>query len=192
MKIGQRFERCTFESYTVPPGSQQALDAVKDIAQGTSTGVILTGLVGTGKTHLLAALAHDFFLPERIEDTAEGMKLHSAKTVEYWSMLDLAAILREEAVGEKRDTGAACRQCSLLILDDLGQERSTAFVVEELERIFDYRYREMLPIAISTNLSPKALQAKYGDRPLSRWAEQCRTVSLKGTDYRLLQKKKGN
>ena len=79
-----------------------------------------------------------------------------------------------------------CRTCDLLVLDDFGQERATDFVLEELERIVDWRYRNRLPIAVSTNLTVGQMSSaqKYGERAISRWAESCELVQVGGGDYR--------
>ena len=44
-------------------------------------------------------------------------------------------------------------QYPLLILDDLGVERSTGFVSEQMFSILDSRYRSGLPMIITTNLT---------------------------------------
>ena len=109
--------------------------------------------------------------------------------IEFWTMLDLVAELRREMKGDNLVISNRCRKCDLLILDDFGQERMTDFVLEELERIIDWRYRNMLPIAVSTNLSVDqlAMPDKYGERSISRWAESCDIVRVGGPDRRTMK-----
>jgi DNA replication protein DnaC len=62
---GERYESCQFANYSISPGSDHQ-QAVKDTLEGyarhmrqeiaAGTNIVLTGLPGTGKDHLLAAL----------------------------------------------------------------------------------------------------------------------------------------
>lgn len=107
-----------------------------------------------------------------------------AAHVEYWPLLDLVCELRLEITRGSQDVSRRCRQCDLLVLDDFGAERVTDFVLEELERIVDWRYRSMGPTAIATNLKTTQITAKYGQRALSRWAASCELVTVLGEDRR--------
>lgn len=105
--------------------------------------------------------------------------------VEYWPLLDLVSVLRSDIAHGSQTTSTRCRECDLLVLDDFGSERTTDFVLEELERIVDWRYRAMKPTAIATNLTDSAaVAAKYGSRALSRWIGSCYDVVVGGEDRR--------
>jgi len=104
--------------------------------------------------------------------------------VEYWPIVDLVHQLRSEIKTGEQAVSTLCMDCDLLLVDDFGIERRTEFVDEELMRIFDWRYRDLRAVAISTNLSPKEIQAKYGDRLLSRWVQQCEIIRIDAGDFR--------
>jgi DNA replication protein DnaC len=104
--------------------------------------------------------------------------------VEYWPMLDLASELRSDISHGSQATSVRCRECELLVLDDFGAERATDFVLEELLRIVDWRYRTMKLMAVATNLDFKAIVSKYGSRVISRWFESCLVVGITGDDRR--------
>jgi len=70
-------------------------------------------------------------------------------------------------------------------LDDLGVERSTEFIAEELAQIINGRYDAMKPIAVSTNLTIQGIKERYSDRALSRWAQTCERVEMKQADFRI-------
>jgi DNA replication protein DnaC len=106
--------------------------------------------------------------------------------VEYWPMLDLTSELRSDIAHGSQDTSRRCRECDLLVLDDFGAERATDFVLEELERIVDWRYRTMKPTAVVTNLDFKQISKKYGQRAISRWSGSCEGVVIHGPDRRTL------
>ncbi len=105
--------------------------------------------------------------------------------IEYWPMLDLVSVLRSDIAHGSQTTSTRCRECDLLVLDDFGSERTTDFVLEELERIVDWRYRALMPTAVATNLPDSAtIIKKYGSRALSRWIGSCYDVVVGGPDRR--------
>ena len=105
--------------------------------------------------------------------------------IEYWPLLDLVSVLRSDISHGSQVTSTHCRECDLLVLDDFGSERATDFVIEELERIVDWRYRAMKPTAVATNLTDSsAVASKYGSRALSRWIGSCYDVVVGGEDRR--------
>ena len=106
--------------------------------------------------------------------------------IEYWPLLDLTSELRSEIRYGSQETSRRCRECDLLVLDDFGAERATDFVLEELERIVDWRYRTMKPTAVATNLDSERISKKYGQRAISRWSASCEGVVLHGPDRRTL------
>lgn len=211
--IGSRFADCTFESFEPANHSAElALSACQRLVSGTTEGVFLFGPVGTGKTHLLVATAKAFAseaspsdeeaviggpsvrelmeLSDAVDDTSapvlEASELDQSRSVEFWTMSDLIAELRAECRTDEVSLARRCRNCDLLIIDDLGQERVTAFSLEEFERIVDWRYRNEKPIAVSTNMELADLTCpeKYGQRAFSRWAGTCEIVKVDGSDYR--------
>jgi len=106
--------------------------------------------------------------------------------VRFWYVPELVEKLRSEIGEGIRWTSTKCKECDLLVLDDLGLERATDFVQEELEGIIDYRYRQHLPIAVGTNLKwPKEVQERYGDRAVSRWMQHCVVREMAGPDQRV-------
>ena len=219
--IAKRHAACTFENFAVVPANKAALKAARSVADGASTGVILIGPVGRGKTHLLAAMAKAFderrkpkldeeaplvavpsireLIAQAVDDdgdasapTLEAHELEREAVIEFWPMLDLVSELRNEIRTGEPVVSTRCRTCDLLVLDDFGQERMTDFVLEEMERIIDWRYRNMLPIAVSTNLTIEQMAdaRKYGDRSISRWAESCEIVKVGGIDHRTEKKER--
>jgi len=106
-------------------------------------------------------------------------------TIDYWPMLDLASQLRIAARSNDSDIAENCCTCDLLILDDLGHEKTSEFILQEFRRIIDWRYREMLPVAIATNLTRDDLLDKYEEHTYSRWLGSCEIIEVSGSDYRM-------
>ena len=76
---------------------------------------------------------------------------------------------------------------SLLILDDLGIERSTEYALEQVYAVIDERYKSGLPVIITTNLKIAEIRnpqdVAYA-RIYSRILEMCTPVRISGEDRR--------
>ncbi|MGB2982491.1 MAG: hypothetical protein WBC63_01360 [Candidatus Bipolaricaulia bacterium] len=210
--IGSRFEHCTLDNFRTTRFNAAAHEACQKLARGETEGVFLLGPVGVGKTHLLIGLMKAFVahrVPEepeedlvavpRIrelieregEDDGAGdpvgldpLERSHEPEIEFWPMLDLVSELRSEIKAGELELSRRCRMCDLLVIDDLGAERATDFVREELDRIVDWRYRDRRSIAVATNLEDREIVEKYGWRAISRWTESCERVRMEGPDYR--------
>ena len=81
------------------------------------------------------------------------------------------------------------RLCSvdLLHLDDLGAEKRTEWVLEQLYAIVNERYETQRSIVVTTNLQEPELREQIGERTVSRLAEICDqfVIPLYGTDLRM-------
>ena len=211
--LGARFDMTSFETFEVDDSNRAAFDACKRVVGRKSDGVVMIGAIGIGKTHLLEALAKEFdrlhsFIPAigvdmvDVPPLAELMDMQFGEPdtaapylrkdevskhahVEFWPMLDLAAALRKDAVEGNGQIVERCMRCDLLLLDDIGREKMSEFILQEFQRIIDYRYRQMLPIAVATNLTRVQIAQKYGGHVISRWAHSCEVVDISGSDHRL-------
>jgi DNA replication protein DnaC len=104
----------------------------------------------------------------------EGRRGH----VEFWRVLDLMAKLRAQTSQGRQDITQRCQFCDLFVLDDLGAERANDFAMEELERIIEWRHADRRAVAVATKFTGQGIVARYGDRIISRWAQQCRSVQI--------------
>ena len=77
-----------------------------------------------------------------------------------------------------------------LIIDDIGAEKTSDFVVEFLYTIVNRRYENMKRTVLTTNLQLPDFEKRYGDRVLSRISEMCVMVELTGDDKRLNNEKR--
>lgn len=76
---------------------------------------------------------------------------------------------------------------SILFLDDFSSEKTSEWTIESLHRLIDYRYEQMLPTFISSNLNLKELADRVGDRIPSRMAQMCDIIKFEGGDQRILK-----
>lgn len=134
-------------------------------------GLLLYGTVGTGKTYHAACIANALI--------DEG---YSVRMTNFTRITN--ALFSAEDKNEYID---ALNKCSLLILDDLGVERNTDYMLEQVFNIVDARYRSGLPFIVTTNLSAQELK-KTEDIKLTRIydriLERCHPVRVEGVSRR--------
>ena len=83
-------------------------------------------------------------------------------------------------------------ECDLLIIDDLGKEKLSEWVLEKLFQIVNTRYENMLPIIITTNYSENEIIKRLSfnndgiaaESLVSRLNEVCLEVNMNFSDYR--------
>jgi len=75
----------------------------------------------------------------------------------------------------------------LLVIDDLGIERKTDFMDEQVFSILDARYQSGLPLIITTNLTNDELKHpadRAKSRIYDRLLERCHPIEVKGASRR--------
>ena len=74
----------------------------------------------------------------------------------------------------------------LLQIDDVGAERTTDWVLEELYSLVNARYQDGRSIIITTNICDRtALCEQITERTVSRLIEMCDQIPLQGYDHRM-------
>lgn len=101
------------------------------------------------------------------------------------SAAKLYASLRPGVVDDFETAFAAWTSAPLLLIDDLGAAKPSAWIEEITYRLVDERYADCLPTLITSNLAPNELRAMFGDRTVSRIGGMCTRVVLEGSDRRL-------
>jgi DNA replication protein DnaC len=78
-------------------------------------------------------------------------------------------------------------RCPLLVLDDLGVEKTTDWALQTLYVILNNRYTNYRQTIITSNLTLEEIGNKLGDRIASRIAGMCSIIQMKGKDKRIKQ-----
>lgn len=88
---------------------------------------------------------------------------------------------------EKNQYIDSLNQYSLLIIDDLGIERSTEFALEQVFNVIDSRYRSKLPLIVTTNMTLEELknpQDLTRSRIYDRVLERCVPLRVNNQNIR--------
>ncbi|MCQ5091295.1 ATP-binding protein [Slackia exigua] len=147
-------------------------------------GLYISGIVGSGKTHAVSALARALVY--------EGRSVVLTNTL---AMLDSI----QATYGCDGDrTGGVGRfaGCDLLILDDMGKENGSGWALTTMFQVINARYEDMRPIVVTSQYALPALARRMGrageresaEAIASRLHEICAVVALPDIDYR---KRKG-
>ena len=175
-QLPERSSGWTFDKYEVMPGLEEAYDAALQLANEAGAVKWLTLLGGwdIGKTHLLVAICRQWL--------ARGKPARYA----YVPLLfkELRRSFDEE--GEYDRVFDFFCKVPLLALDDLGVEKRTPWVMEQLDTIVDFRYANALPLVVTSNLILDEMSPRIASR-LQR-ESWCRVIDVKAQEYRLRRK----
>jgi hypothetical protein len=75
-------------------------------------------------------------------------------------------------------------KAGVLLLDELGTEKVSEWVYEQFEMIITERYNFKRPTIITSNLSFPDMEARYGERIISRMQQGATMVHVEGVDRR--------
>ena len=157
----------------------------------TGKGIYLTGGVGCGKTTLLLCmlrmLVEGYRNPVVLQEIAERRReADGFKPVFYYTRtVDLINRIKAGFGNpEAEDILGLCKETPVLFLDDLGAEKPTDLVREQLYDLIDERYNARLPIHITTNLSIDRLAGVLGERIADRLREMCFQLTIDRPSFR--------
>ncbi|MBV7671407.1 ATP-binding protein [Streptomyces halstedii] len=150
---------------------QKRRDAITPvISRGRS--LLLLGPTGVGKTH------QAYGALRRLAVT--GVSATWLTT----SSADLYAALRPRAGVDSETEFRRYAHARLLLVDDLGAAKATEWTEEINFRLVNHRYENQLPTLLTSNVLPKQLADRLGDRVASRLIEMCDRAVITGTDRR--------
>ena len=138
------------------------------------TSFLLVGRTGLGKTHLSTAVAKTV-----IDNGYDVSYVTAVKMFNDFEDRRFHRNDRDEAPDISRYYDA-----QLLIIDDFGTEAATQYSVACTYDVINTRINNGLGTVISTNLSKKELEQKYGERVASRLFGEYMALLFRGADMR--------
>jgi DNA replication protein DnaC len=192
-RIPRRYEHCSFQNFTAYNEQlEKALRYASQLAERfpvVDKGMFLGGPPGVGKTHLAVALL------SQVIRTRGAVGL-------FYDTRDLLRMIRSTYDPDTRtaemDVLRPVMTADVLVLDDLGAEKTSEWVEETLNLIVNARYSEKRVTVFTSNFDdipdstdPNSLLFRIGFRMRSRLHEMCEFLELDGGDYREMPRNGG-
>ena len=209
-RIPKRYEHCDFESYVtdLTDGQSYTPESVRSLKQaklqaegfvrnypgGSEFGLLLMGNSGVGKTHLAVAALRELM-----------NRGHGGLFCDYRELLkEIQGSYNPESQTTEMSILEPVRTAEVLVLDDLGAGKPSAWVLDIIGLILNARYNERRVTILTTNYldeTPPAggaslpsgqrvvvredtLGDRIGARIRSRLYEMCKTVEFAAPDFR--------
>lgn len=133
--------------------------------------LLFSGATGLGKTFLSACIAR------QVADQGHSVTYSTAGKL-------FADFERVRFSGGDESELRKYTECDLLIIDDLGTEMRTQFVVSALYTVVNERLLHQRATIVSTNLRPEDIESRYTPQIASRLLGCYQLVSFVGEDIR--------
>ena len=184
-RIPRRYLHCQLSNF------EQTVDSLReahrrarafvDAFPAVDKGLLLRGRHGVGKTHLAVAMLREII-------ASKGARGYFYETRE---LLKLVRDTFATAGESEMDVLRPVLDADILVLDDLGAEKTSEWVQETLGLVVNTRYSERRPTIFTTNLddtadttNPNSMYVQLGARTRSRLFEMCHWVDMEGPDVR--------
>lgn len=183
-RIQKRYAHCELDNFRQNSDSQR--DAFRKASRfveqfpAVDKGLLLMGENGVGKTHLAVAILKAVVSGKRIQGY-------------FYETGELLKLVRDTYASDanEMDVLRPVLEADLLVLDDLGVEKTSEWVQETIGHVVNIRYSERRPTVFTTNLvesedstDPKSFLYRLGRRTRSRLFEMCDWVHIEAHDSR--------
>jgi DNA replication protein DnaC len=195
-RIPKRYEHCELSNFE-SDGPHQLL-ASSRLAAGKfveeypvdSTGLLLIGSIGVGKTHLAVGIIKELVLSKGI----------ACLFYDYRELLkQIQNSYNDSVKATELEVRRPVFETEVLVLDELGAVKPTEWVWDTVSLILNARYNDNRTTIITTNFDDRPAGAvagprgatreetlgdRIGERMRSRLHEMCRIIKMEGEDFR--------
>lgn len=180
--VDERFSDSLFENFVVNDYNKKQLKMARSYVEHfdemyeRGKGLLLYGSPGTGKTYVAACIANALM--------KKGIPVIATSIIKITSSSGVFGSENER----KKDFLENMNRARLLVVDDLGAERDTAYKTEQVFEIIDKRYCSKKPIIVTTNLKMSDMQQCENvrqQRIYERIFEMCHPIKFTGDSWRL-------
>jgi DNA replication protein DnaC len=201
-RIPRRYQNCSLDNFEVHNDSHK--DALKISRQfvknypAQEVGLLFIGPCGVGKTHLAVAI-----IRELLEKKNASCSFYDFREL----IRDIQSSFTPDSNLSEAEILAPVFDVGVLVLDELGAKRPTAWVEETVFYIINQRYNQKRPTIFTSNYfdideeedrrekmykeKDDSLVSRIGYRLRSRLYEMSKVVNIQGDDYRKLVKQAG-
>ena len=205
-QLPPRYQGCTLDSYKYDyPGADPSLWKAFNLARGfvngypattNGNGILFTGNIGTGKTHLAVGILQALVLEKSVP----------ALFCDYRELLkSIGNSYNPQVAATELEVLQPVFAAEVLVIDELGAAKPTEWVWDTVAHLINTRYNDHRTTIITTNYAnfapgsgqtniqtigssraprEESLGDRIGERMRSRLSEMCVTVELRGGDYR--------
>jgi DNA replication protein DnaC len=207
-RIPKRYEHCELSEFDTHfggahPSLQKALLSAQAFVGNypvDDTGLLLTGPVGVGKTHLAVGIMKELIRAKQI----------SCVFYEYRELLkEIQNSYNSTVQATELGLLQPVFETEVLVIDELGSMKSSEWVEDTVGFILNTRYNKQKTLIVTTNLEDlpaaaalkpgedldmfkvkraarqESLGDRIGERMRSRLHEMCRIINLTGLDVRM-------
>jgi DNA replication protein DnaC len=195
-RIPKRYEHCELSNFEFD-GPHRALASSRLAAckfveeyPVDSTGLLLIGSIGVGKTHLAVGIIKELVLSKGI----------ACLFYDYRELLkQIQNSYNDSVKATELDVLRPVFETEVLVLDELGAVKPTEWVWDTVSLILNTRYNDNRTTIITTNFDDRPAAAvagprgaareetlgdRIGERMRSRLHEMCRIIKMEGEDFR--------
>lgn len=164
--IPERYKTATFENYVIKTDAQKkVLDGVKNYTGHSGSNLILSGSIGTGKTHLAMAVINN-----NIQTALDFIAIDLY--AKYTTISEIIMIVRQAmSYGGKMDMLEKLYSVKWLIIDEIGRQSGSDNEKNILFEILNKRYNNVLPTILISNKSGEEIENYLGSAIVDRMIE---------------------
>jgi DNA replication protein DnaC len=195
-RIPGRYAHCQLDGFDTSPSlTTRSIDQAKFVAEkfvdeyptSPPLGLLFMGTPGVGKTHLAVGIIRELIHRKGVECMFRTFPELLKEIQNTYNPI---------SKGSELSLLAPVLEVEVLVLDELGAQNPSSWVLDTVGYILNHRYNENRVTIVTTNYldqtnrrdarkgTADCLTDRIGDRMRSRLYEMCKTIPMEGSDFR--------